>query len=302
MPTSTTSCRVCGSTNTVLWKPRNLARELVPEDFKITDSRYGITLTLYKCADCSFVFADAAELGQLVELYEQLVDPGYEEGTHNRLLQMRDLLKLGRAAQPHGSTLLEIGAGSGLLVAEARRQGFDAVGVEPSKSLVAAALQHNQVELIQGTFPNEQLAGRKFDFIFVVDVIEHVSDPVQLLADCGQSLAQGGILLVVTPDVASLAAKLLGRRWWHFRLAHVGYFSVKSMRVAADQAALAITSTSRVRWFFPIRYLAERVATYLPIGFLNRKAETITPLRRVYDVVIPLNLRDSSAFVMVSKK
>jgi 2-polyprenyl-3-methyl-5-hydroxy-6-metoxy-1,4-benzoquinol methylase len=294
-------CRVCGSTNTVLWKPRNLERELRPEDFRITDSHYGVTLTLHKCADCSFIFADESEIGQLVELYEQLVDPSYEEGAENRLLQMRDLLRLGKSAQPNAGTLLEIGAGSGLLVAEAGRMGLAATGVEPSKSLVAAARQINHVELIQGTFPHPLLEGRRFDLVFVVDVIEHVNDPVKLLADCAQALAPGGVLLVVTPDVSSLAARLLGQRWWHFRLAHVGYFNATSMSKAAARAGLEIRATRRVRWFFPIRYLAERAATYLPLGWLNRGVERVAPLRRVYDVVIPVNLHDSSAFIMARK-
>jgi SAM-dependent methyltransferase len=301
MPRSTAICRVCGSSKTVLWKPRNLDRELTPEDFRITDSHYGVTLTLHRCEDCTFVFADESEIGKLVALYEQLVDPSYEEGAENRVLQMRDLLRLGKAAQPQARTLLEIGAGSGLLVAEAGRMGLEAVGVEPSKSLVAAAKQINHVELLQGVFPHPSLQGRRFDLIYVVDVIEHVDDPVKLLADCANALSPGGAMLVVTPDVSSLAAKLLGRRWWHFRLAHVGYFNDRSMSMAAGRAGLATRSTCRVRWFFPIRYLAERTATYLPIGGLNRTAEKFGPLRGLYDAVIPLNLHDSSAFIMTRK-
>ena len=300
-PMSTASCRVCGSNRTALWKSRNLNRELTPEDFKITDGRYGVTLTLHKCADCSFIFADASETCQLTALYEQLVDPSYEEGADSRALQMRWLLQLGIAVRPQAHTLLEIGAGSGLLVAEAGRLGLDAVGVEPSKSLVTAARRINGVELFQGTFPHPRLEGRQFDLLYMVDVIEHVDDPVKLLADCAAALAPDGVLMVVTPDVSSLAARLFGHRWWHFRLAHVGYFNRRSMSEASRRAGLTIQSRCRVRWFFPIRYLAERASAYLPVGRLNRAAERIGPLRRLYDRVIPVNLHDSNAFIMTGK-
>jgi len=298
---STASCPICGSIQTRLWKSRNLNRELMPEDFKITDGRYGVTLTLHQCADCSFLFADASETSQLTTLYEQLVDPSYEEGAESRTLQMRWLLRLGIAARPQAHTLLEIGAGSGLLVAAAGRLGLDAVGVEPSMSLVTAARRINGVELLQGTFPHPRLEGRRFDLVYVVDVIEHLSDPVKLLADCAGALAVGGILIVVTPDVSSLAARLFGHRWWHFRLAHVGYFNERSMSEASRLAELAIRSSCRVRWFFPIRYLAERASAYLPVGPVNRAAERVAALRWLYDRVIPLNLHDSSAFVMTRK-
>jgi len=70
------------------------------------------------------------------------------------------------------------------------------------------------------------------------------------------------------------------------------------MRQAANRAGLTIETTRRVRWFFPIRYLAERSAQYLPVGPLNRAAERVGPLAWVYSQVIPLNLHDSSAFAM----
>lgn len=292
------NCPVCQSGHTTLWKHRNLDRELTPEDVQITDSRYGVTLTLHRCGDCSFVFADPAEMPELVPLYEQLADPGYERGAENRSLQMRWLLQFGRSQNTAGRTLLEIGAGAGLLVAEARRMGLDAVGVEPSKSLVEMAKRLNGVELINGIYPHQQLAGRQFDFIYLVDVIEHLSDPVALLTGCAKALAPGGIMIVVTPNLASLAAKLLGHRWWHFRLAHVGYFDHQSMREACRNAGLQVRAHSTVRWFFPIRYLAERLSVYLPIGFLNRAEKRIRLLGRLYDRVVPLNLFDSAGYVI----
>ena len=274
----------------------------MPADFKITDSRYGATLTLHKCAVCSFIFADASELGNLAALYEKLDDPSYEEGAENRSIQMRWLLKLGIRAHSQPRTLLEIGSGSGLLIAEAQKLGLDAVGVELSKSLVLAAERLNGVKLVQGMFPHPQLAGKLFDLVFVVDVIEHVENPLQLLADCAQALAPGGLLLVVTPDVSSVAAKLLGQRWWHFRLAHVGYFNSSSMNEAASRAGLDIWWSCRPRWFFPVRYLTQRAAIYLPLGAINKKAEGIAPLRRLYDRIIPLNLFDSFAYLMRRKE
>lgn len=298
MSTSSATCRVCGSDKVSNWKSRNLDRDLAPADFKITDSQYGVTLTLHKCAACSFIFADASELGDLNDLYEKLDDPSYEEGAENRSIQMRWLLKLGLGSHPQARTLLEIGSGGGLLIAEAQKLGLEAIGVELSKSLVAAAERLNGVKLIQGIFPHPQLAGKSFDLVFVVDVIEHVENPVQLLADCAGALAPGGLLVVVTPDVSSVAAKVLGQRWWHFRLAHVGYFNNASMRKAADQAGLVIRSSRRTRWFFPVRYLAQRAAVYLPLGGINKKAEQVAPLRRLYDRIVPLNLFDSFAYLL----
>jgi SAM-dependent methyltransferase len=180
-----------------------------------------------------------------------------------------------------------------LLVAEARKAGLSAVGVEPSAALVNAARQTQDIDLLPGTFPHPQLTDRRFELIFLVDVIEHVSDPVDLLRSCADSLSEEGLLVVVTPDARSLAARMLRRRWWHFRLAHVGYFDRHTLRMAGENAGLAIERYFRAKWFFPISYLAERLEQYLPLRWWNRLAGRVSPLRWLYRQVVPLDLRDS---------
>jgi SAM-dependent methyltransferase len=272
----------------------------VPEDLQITDSRYGTTLSLDRCADCGFLFAEGEELPELVALYEQLTDPGYEGSQEPRRAQMRWLLREVRRLRPQARTLVDIGAGTGLLVAEAAALGLEATGVEPSRSLVEAG-RRNGVQLLQGTWPHPELAGRAFDLIFLVDVIEHVCNPLGLLSGCERALAEEGIVVLVTPDVQSVAARLLGRRWWHFRLAHVGYFSGGSMRILADRAGLQVARMFRAKWFFQVSYLADRVARYLPVGGLNRLARRAGPLRRLYNIEVPLNLHDSWVFCLSKK-
>jgi hypothetical protein len=73
----------------VHWKARSIEGRLVPEDFRVTDHRYGVTLSLWKCREYGFIFADGEELSELTSLYERLVDPEYEQSRETRALQMR---------------------------------------------------------------------------------------------------------------------------------------------------------------------------------------------------------------------
>ncbi len=291
-------CWICKSVNTRIWKNRNLSRELIPEDFKITDSRYGVTLSLLRCADCGFIFASSDEVHDLVRLYERLDDPDYEQGMDTRAIQMQWLLSIGKSEHPGAKSLLEIGSGSGLLLKEACLAGLDAVGVEPSRALVATAERINGVKVLQGTYPHPEIADRRFDLVYLVDVIEHVDRPLDLLKSCREALNAGGRLVVVTPDISSLAARALGKRWWHLRLAHVGYFDDQSMKHAAEAAKLRVVHTRRASWFFPLRYLLERAAVYLPLAPLNRWSHRVGALRNVYDRTVRVNLHDSTVFVM----
>jgi len=269
----------------------------MPTDLAITDSNYGATLALRRCRQCSFIFAEGSDLSELFGLYEELSDPGYEGSQDSRELQMRWLIERALRERPGAKTLLDIGAASGLLVKLAREQGLDAKGVEPSRELVATARRLYGVDLIQGTVPHERLLGSHFDVVFLADVIEHVPNPVALLRDARRLLATNGVLVVVTPDVGSLARRLLGKRWWHFRLAHVGYFDAASLSEACARAGLTVTGHYRAKWFFRVSYLAERVLRYLPLRAVERLLHTTLLGRRVGSVVMPLNLFDSWVYV-----
>jgi SAM-dependent methyltransferase len=182
-------------------------------------------------------------------------------------------------------------------VEAALRAGFDAIGVEPSASLATVAREQG-LPVLTGSLPHPDLDGRFFDVVFLVDVIEHVAEPVTLLARCAERLADGGLLLVVTPDVDSFAARVMGRRWWHFRLAHVGYFDRRSLERAFGRVGLRAERWVRARWFFPLSYLAERLERYLPVSGFNRLAAQSRPFKSLYERTIPLNLFDSYAVLV----
>lgn len=291
------TCCVCGETRSQAWKRRNLDRPLVPDDFLITDSRYGVTLSLVRCEGCGFVFAVDSELDRLTSLYEALEDRSYEEGEEFRGLQMRWLLRHCQRMRPAAQTLLDVGSAAGLLLREARDLGLAAEGVEPSQSLARAA-KDSGVVVHLGTLPHPALGERRFDVVTAIDVIEHVADPVALLRSSAQYVAPGGILALVTPDVGSLAARLLGERWWHFRLAHVCYFDRKSLDSAVTAAGLRVVDRRRAKWFFETGYLADRMNQYLPVAGLNRVLRRIPGIRALYKVVIPLNLGDSFFLIL----
>lgn len=292
---TSSTCPVCGSDRTRPYKRRSVDRALVPDDLRISDSRYGTTLALRRCRACGFLFAEGDEVAELVDLYARVSDPGYEESERARILQMRWLLDRALRLAPRAISLLDVGAASGLLVEEAVRRGLDAVGVEPSLALADRARQRG-VEMVHGAFPTPALAERRFDVVCLVDVLEHVADPVALLRGCREALAPDGVVILVTPDVGSVAARILRRRWWHFRLAHVGYFDRRSLVAATSAAGLSWVDEGRARWFLPLGYLAERLLALA--GRSPSKRPGVT--RRLDGWTIPLDLRDS--FVVALKR
>ncbi|MDP7068562.1 MAG: class I SAM-dependent methyltransferase [Acidimicrobiales bacterium] len=285
-----TTCPVCNSRDTTVKRGSTLSGPLLSENLRVTDRSYGSTALLYRCRSCRFVFADPEEVHTVVRLYTDLVDLDYEATAKTRRRQMDALVDSIFAYRPQVKTLLDVGAGIGLMLEAARARGLAAHGVEPSKWMVDTARAREIEGMHEGTIPHPSLAMSVFDAVTIVDVIEHVEDPVGLLLAAADYLDANGILVLVTPDVGSLPARILGKRWWHYRPAHIGYFDKKSLTHAAEEAGLAVVCRTRASWWFPVGYVAERVTTFFPALRLVHHKLTGS---RFYGRTVRLNLFDS---------
>ncbi len=275
-------CWVCNASPLQVIKPSNITTAIKSDSFAITDSTYGVTSELSQCKKCGFI--QSTSVTDVLSFYENLEDPSYEANRKERLLQAKKIVDIVKKYSKEG-TLLDIGAGSGIFVEEALRGGFDASGVEPSIWLQKKALEH-KLPVTLGTFPHENCPG-PYDVITIIDVIEHVNNPVLLLQDAYKALKKGGILIVVTPNVNSLIARVLRYKWWHFRIAHIGYFTKKTLHHALTRAGFTKVHQMSAKWYFALDYLLTRVNTYLP------KWCQLPILKPFSRITVPLNLFDS---------
>jgi SAM-dependent methyltransferase len=277
-----TNCWVCNNTEFIVYKKSDVSDGLTSKNFAITNFDYGKTGELLKCKNCGFIQCN--DLDQVVGFYEDLEDQGYEDSRKERKLQENRLVRFLGKYKKSGK-LLDIGAGSGIMVEAALESGYDALGIEPSKWLQQQAVRRN-LPVLQGVFPHPDAHG-PYDVITFVDVIEHITFPGKLLADINKALDKDGILVLVTPDVSSLAAKLLGFKWWHYRVAHIGYFSRKNLKILLESQGFEVLKITRPSWYFTVRYLGIRFLSFFP-KFLR------FPVPVFLDkIIVPVNLRDS---------
>tara|TARA_R110002049_G_scaffold252264_2_gene427276 strand:+ start:14208 stop:15086 length:879 start_codon:yes stop_codon:yes gene_type:complete len=282
-------CWICARSDLKLVKASNIKLPLSSVDFKITDSNYGHTGDIYSCNNCGF--HQCMTMPDVLEYYENMDDPVYEMTRSQRAIQEKNILDVLKRFDT-GDMLLDVGAGSGIMVEVATQAGYQACGVEPSIALQrkAGELGH---DVISGTIDSLQ-QDNKYDVITSIDVLEHVSDPVDFLKKINQFLDKEGLAIIVTPDRKSFFARVLGWRWWHYRIAHIGYFDKQTLKLALGKAGLTPVLFKRPVWYLPANYIFDRLMKYIPKiircespGFLKK-------------IVIPLNLRDS--ILVVCKK
>jgi 2-polyprenyl-3-methyl-5-hydroxy-6-metoxy-1,4-benzoquinol methylase len=276
------SCWICGGSSWKPFKASTLSGSVSSEDFKITDAHYGRTGKIDECVFCGF--KQCQDLESVLSFYEELEDAAYDQGREQRSLQARKILE-SIIPFKKGGRLLDIGAASGILLETAARMGFEGEGIEPSRHLAKRA-QESGLNVHLGIFPHTEARG-PYDVITLVDVIEHVTNPIQLLRDIATHLKADGIGVLTTPDVQSPVARLLGPRWWHFRVAHIGYFTKGTLERALNEAGLSIVKVTRPPWYFTVEYAGERALTYMP-EMLRFKMPAFSKNR-----TIRVNFRDS---------
>ncbi len=250
-------CPLCGSPKVSFWRKGNFDYDQAEaEDFKITDSDYGLFPDLLKCEDCGLRFAKKMPTpSQLINLYSEVVDPEYEQEREGRGENFARIIKLLKKIKP-GGRLLDVGAATGIFMELAKDAGWEVYGVEPSRWACSRAREQG-LNVWEGDFlqyPEDE----KFDVITMLDIIEHMATPGLAFKKARSLLKEGGILVITTPDIESLAAKLMGKRWWHLRPAHVNFFTKRTLLKASELFGFRLVKLRYYVWNFSLHYLITR--------------------------------------------
>lgn len=107
--------------------------------------------------------------------------------------------------QPSG-VLIDLGCAFGYLVAGARRCGYQSFGIDIS-SYALTQEPSLQPHLVRAQLQDLPLPARCADIVSLFDVLEHLSDPLQCLAESVRILKPGGVLIGATPDPLFFPAK-----------------------------------------------------------------------------------------------
>jgi len=236
MENMTKACPLCGGTDFATW-------------------RFG----LLRCEKCDLVVDEAVWRPAANEQIQgAFFGESYEpirsfwvrlfEALNNR----RTMKRLRRYTGLVGD-LLEIGVGSGSLLAYAQARGFVPLGCDLSPAICRRVERNTGIKMHCGSL--ESLPDQQRFYVVVMNhVLEHVSDPKSLLKAALSRLKTGGLLHLAVPNVAAWEAKLPG--WNSYEPYHLLYFTPRTLRTTAEEAGFEIlevnTHESFSGWFLAI--------------------------------------------------
>ncbi|HBH46969.1 MAG: hypothetical protein A2445_01065 [Candidatus Jacksonbacteria bacterium RIFOXYC2_FULL_44_29] len=202
------TCPICSSsTNIISYLPR-------------PDYHEGHDLVF--CQICGTYFASpppsTQELNQFYQSYDVLgVDepyyrelnrPDYFKTRSGREVIEKALWLQDRHQIPVGARVLDVGSGHGVWLEVCRRLDWQGQGIELSSAAAKASQERFSIQVFAGRIDDFSAQSQNYDLITLWDIIEHVTNPRQLLAKCAQLVKKNGLLVIETPNSRALINKV----------------------------------------------------------------------------------------------
>lgn len=289
------TCHLCHGQSLILHYHGGGDDDDMSKAFLITDSEYHSYPDIYKCPDCGLICSDPhAQTASPLPFYEAMADPEYQREAEGRVIPFRDILRRINQVGPDSGTLLDIGAATGILMHEAKSKGWQVSGVEPSLWAVAEAQKRYALDIVAGTLESGRFESESFDVVTLLDVIEHVPAPRSLLVEIHRILKPSGLLVLSTPNIGSIIARILGPKWWHIRRAHQYYFTWQTIRRLLAETGFVVVRKRYYPWAFTLHYWFSRFENFFrPLYTIFQVFEKSKPGQYLSRKVVKFNFFDS---------
>jgi len=140
--------------------------------------------------------------------------------------------------------LLEVGSGTGHILAAAQLRGFTVTGVGASEFHRTYIRRTWAIETIAEPLETGSLKSASFDSVISVNVLEHIADPYAHLTAIARVLKPEGRCLISTANADCAVAGVCGRYWAMFKPpGHVSIPSPKSLRLVGERVGLRVLRT-----------------------------------------------------------
>lgn len=200
---------------------------------------------------------DPSHLTQLVEL---------EDNYWWHIAKRKLVLRLLQRFAPPPGRLVEGGIGSGRNLVEFRQLGYDVTGFDLMPESVEHVHQRGiedvRVHDLADVWPVDE---GSLHAVVLLDVLEHIEDPVQVLSHVRDALADDGAVFITVPAYPWLYSR------WDEQLGHYRRYTIREFRRQANESGF------RVQW------LNHWNSFTLPAAMAVRGWEKIRPQRNQPD-------------------
>lgn len=223
----------------------------------------GGTFSLVRCRRCRLIYLNPRPTREeLARFYPEEYEPYGQAIEDEPSMLRRFLLRYGVrrrcrtvTSRKRGGRLLDVGAATGIFLAEMARHGdWELHGVEINSKAARYARDRFGLRIFCGELGEAEYPDGYFDAITLWDVLEHLPDPRSTLLEVERIMKPDGLLVLQVPDAESLEAGIFGQLWIGLDIPrHLYVFTKRSLTSLLDQTGFIMTG---------IEYLATGYHTF----------------------------------------
>lgn len=182
------SCQIC-------------QRKKVIKSYKIGKWQY------FFCKNCQTLFLNPKPEKKTIQSF--YTKQYKQEAAIQREAELRNrskiILRMFKKLNPKGKLLLDVGSGYGFFLDEAKKLNYKIFGIEPARYLYQFSKNKLKLPIANITFEEyfKKHKAKKFDFVTLIHVIEHLNQPETIIKMIGQILNKNGVLYIETPNLDS---------------------------------------------------------------------------------------------------
>lgn len=207
-------------------------------------SFYGINYL--KCLKCSHIFADRRPSQKiLTKYYTYDIDYSSNAYANKKLLKLREELFIPKIKFikkfVKGEKWLDVGSADGASTAVIMKEGYNCTGIEISEHSRRFAKKFRGLDLYPNSLDKFVKENKiKWDAISLFNVIEHITDPMNVLKISNELLKKNGIIVIEVPNYNSVSTYvqiLAGVADRHLvPYSHIMMFTINSAKYALRKA------------------------------------------------------------------
>ncbi len=237
----TNYCPLCGS---------------IAIDQKYYIDRYKLKFDVDICNDCGFMFTNPLFTDETIkEFYSEDYFKGRADYSY---VDEREIKKYSgyvwnkRIKVIHkyakDGNFLDIGCSFGGLL-ESASEYFTPYGIELSDYACSHSMKLFGRNIHHGTLNDHRFDDNFFSAITMIELIEHLADPVYAINECYKLLRNDGVLVVQTANMNGKQAKDLGGNYEYFMPGHLSYFTAENLTMLLKTAGF-----KKVRIYYPVEF------------------------------------------------
>ena len=233
-----------------------------------------------RCKSCGHIYANPI-------FDEQLVEESYLSQEHDNQFGVAEELLL-RTNRGYADLVTEflpllerrnlqvdVGCDTGIFIRATRDLGFHkVVGIEPGVDSANQARKISGIEVLQKLFDPADFQKGSIDFLNLIHVLDHLSQPRQIIREIKPLISKGGVVFAIVHNIESLIARVSGESWPVLNLVHFDHYAPATLRRLFEAEGYRVLAVKKTKNHFPMSHLI-RFCPLLPTKMRDVMIKTV---------------------------